>query len=118
MLSTDQFMQQQALLGSGYAGLFQVETFLESGLTLIAALDDVVATVDLTEPYATNLDSMSVTRSAGNLRLAAQALQTHIEHTSGLLLNEYLYSNGLKVTQEYAALSQILGVTINVLNIE
>jgi hypothetical protein len=118
MLSTSEFMDQQYVLGNSYAGLVQVQEMMESGLTLVAVSDDVEATIDLTEPYAANAVEVEAGAQAGRLSVATLALIRHIETRTGQSLNNWLYTNGLKVTQSFADLSDALGVTINALNIE
>jgi hypothetical protein len=118
MLSTSEFLSQQFVLGESYAGYVQVQEMMESGLTLVASSDDVEASIDLTEPYSSNLDEVGATTQAGRLATATLALIRHIETRTGQSFNNWLYTNGLKVTRSFADLSEALGVTVNALNIE
>lgn len=118
MLSTTEFLDQQEVLGNAYAGLVTVETMLESGLTMVAAVDDVPATLDLIEPYSSTFQEQMAATQAGRLRTATLALIGHVETRTGQPINGWLYTNGLKVSQNFASLSGVLGVEINVLNIE
>ena len=117
ILSEAEFLHHQALLGSGYMHLVEVETLLESGFRLIVVSSDSEVELALLNPYARNLDKVSPTRTANLLREAATALERHVTDSSGQTLNDYLYTNGIKVGQDYADLSAALGRTINPLNI-
>jgi hypothetical protein len=118
MLSAAEIVQHQALLGEAYYRLTEISDLVESGLTLVAASDDVGVSLDLVQPFALNYDGVDTGRTANLLRDAALALQGHIERRSGQSMNDYLYSQGIKVTQNFADLCQHLGVTISVVNIE
>lgn len=117
ILPNDQFLLQQGLLGSGYASLVQVQSYLQSGVNLVVASHDADVELDLLSPYVQNAESMDITASAAYLRVATLALERHITDESGQTFNDYLFVNGLKVGQNFASLSGLLGVTINPVNI-
>jgi len=117
ILSDTELLQQQALLGSGYAYLIQVERFVYSGLHLIVLSSDPEVEVALVQPYAANLEEVDPTRTAGLLRRATEALERHITDRSGQSFDDYLFTHGIKVGQDFAALSAALGHTINPLNV-
>ena len=112
-----EFLQQQALLGSGYAALVQLESYVHSGFHLIILSTIPEVEVALLQPYAENLDTVNPSRTSNLLRRAMLALERHITDRSGQSFNDYLYTHGLKVSQDFAALSGRLGTTISPLNI-
>jgi hypothetical protein len=118
MLSTTDFLTQQSTLGEAYAGLVQVQDQMESALTELALVTDVEATIDLTTPYSQNLDAVQVSSQVGRLQTATLALIGHVQNRSGQSINDWLFTNNLKVTQNFADLCGALGTTINALNIE
>lgn len=118
ILSDDDFLQHQAYLGSGFASLRVVESVVESGLALVVASTDVQVEVDLLDRYVANLTRVDVDATAELLSLATLALETHITERSGQTFNDYLFTNGLKVSQDFADLSLRLGAPINDQNIE
>ncbi len=117
ILSDEELLQQQALLGSGYAYLIQVETLVYSGLHLIVLSSDPEVEVALLQPYAANLEEVDPNKTANLLRRATEALERHITDTSGLTFDDYLFTHGLKVSQDFASLSAALGRTISPLNV-
>lgn len=117
ILSDAELLQQQDLLGQSYAHLVQVERLVQSGLHLIVLSTDADVEVVLLEPYAKNLEIVNPTRTANLLRLATVALERHIEDRTGQTFNDYLFTHGLQVSQDFADLSAILGTTINPVNI-
>jgi len=118
MLSPSELMDQQALLGSGYAAFVQVEALVESGLRLIVMATDTDAEVALLTPYSDNLNTADSYRTAWILQEATLALERHITDRSGQTFNDYLFTRSLKVTQDFATLSMILGATIDPKNIQ
>ena len=118
MLSPSDLISQQALLGSGYAFLVRVEEQVESGFRLVVASTDTEAELALLNPYATNMDTVDPQRTAGLLRQATMALETHITDRSGQTFNDYLFTRGLKVTRDFATLSGILGTPIDPENVQ
>lgn len=117
ILSDDVFLQHQAFLGSGFASLKEVESLVESGLTLVVASTDVQVEIDLLGSYTANLTRVSIDATAQLLSLATNALERHITERSGQTFNDYLFTNGLKVSQDFADLSAVLGATIAPQNI-
>lgn len=117
ILSDAEFLQQQALLGSGYAHLVQVETLVFSGLHLVVLSTDPEVEVALLGPYVSNLDTVDHLKTASLLRQATEALERHITDRSGQTFNDYLYTHGIKVSQDFASLSAALGHAISPLNI-
>lgn len=117
LMSDDAFLLHQAFLGSGYSGLVQAQNYLQSGLELVVADTDPDVEAGLIQPFSINLTAMEVDVTAGLLRLATEALQRHITDRSGQNFNDYLYVRGLKVTQEFADLSEKLGVPIEPVNV-
>lgn len=117
-LSDTEFLQHQAFLGSGFAGLALAQTMVESGLALVVASTDIGVEVDMLNPYAINAETVNVDATANLLALAARALEGHITGTTGQTFNDYLFVRGLKVSQNFADLSAILGATIAPANIE
>lgn len=117
ILTHAEFLQQQALLGSGYAHLVQVETLIFTGLHLIVLSTDPEVEVALLQPYVSNLDTVDHLKTANLLRQATEALERHITDRSGQTFNDYLYTHGIKVSQDFASLSGVLGHAISPLNI-
>lgn len=118
ILSDSEFLLQQGLLGSGYAHLVQVESLVYSGLHLVVLSEDPEVEVALLLPYSRNLDTVAHLKTANLLRQATEALERHITDRSGQTFNDYLYAHGLKVSQNFAALSAALGHIISPLNVE
>jgi len=117
ILTDAEFLQQQALLGSGYAYLVQVEALVYSGLHLVVLSTDPEVEVALLQPYVSNLDTVDHLKTATLLRQATEALERHITDISGQTFNDYLYTHGIKVSQDFASLSAALGHAISPLNI-
>src|SRR3954471_24147843 len=105
IISDVDFLQQQLLLGSGYAHLVQVEVLVQSGLHLIVLQTDPEVEVALLSPYVTNLNVVQHLKTANLLRSATEALERHITDRSGQTFDDYLFTHGLKVGQDFAALS-------------
>jgi hypothetical protein len=117
ILSDAELLEHQALLGSGYAHLVQVEALVYSGLHLVVLSTDVQVELDLLGPYNRTYNTVNPAKTAGLLREATVALEQHIESRSGQTFNDYLYVRGLKVGRDFASLSAIVAETINPLNI-
>lgn len=117
LITNPQFLEQQLLLGEAYADLIDVEAKVYSGLHLIVLFTDADVEVALLQPYASTLDKVNPNKTANLLRQALEALENHITNTTGQTFNDYLFTNGLKVSQDFAALSGVLGHTINPLNV-
>ena len=112
IISNANFMDQQALLGSGYAFLEQVEPLVYSGLELVILSNDVDVLLALTGPYQTSDTNADPLRTASVLRDAIVALERHITDQSGQTFNDWLYAQGLKVAQSFADLSAAVGTPI------
>ena len=117
ILSDTELLQHQALLGSGFAHLVQVELLVQSGLHLIVLSTDADVEVALIGAYANNLQTVDRSRTANLLRQATEALERHITDRSGQTFNDYLFTRGLKVGHDFATLSGLLGHAISPLNI-
>jgi hypothetical protein len=117
ILTDVELLQQQALLGEGYADLVDVENLIYSGLHLIVlATDDIVET-NLLGAYNANLKTVYHVGTASLIRGATEALERHIENNSGMSFDDYLTFRSLKVTPDFAALSAIFGHPISPSNI-
>lgn len=117
IISDVELDQQQALLGSGYAHLVQVESLVYSGLHLIVLSTDPEVEIALLSPYVRTLDTVDHLKTSNLLRQATEALERHITDRSGQTFNDYLFTHGLKVGQNFAALSAALGHIISPINI-
>lgn len=113
MLTCDEFLVHQGLLGSGYAYLVGLEAIVQSGFDLIIASTDTEVEVALLNPYQRTLLNVAPEKTAGLLRNAVVALEAHIVNRSGQSMNDYLSLRGLKVTPEFASLSSIVGSAID-----
>lgn len=118
ILSDEEFIQHQALLGSGFSSLRTVQSVVESGLALVVASTDVLVELDMLAEYAFNATRVEADVTASLLRQATVALETHITERSGQTFNDFLFTNGLKVNQDFADLSNAVGVPIVPENIE
>jgi len=118
LISDADFLTQQGYLGSGYAGLYQSYSSIESGLVVVVASQDVDVEVDMLGAYSRNLVTVNTQATSGLLREAYDALVEHVETHSGQPFNDYLYSRSLKVTQSFATLSDNLGLEIAPENIQ
>lgn len=118
ILSDQELLEHQGLLGSGYYYLVQVERVVQSGLHLVVLSTDVEVELALLRPYNNTLDKVNPLSTANLLREAVEALERHITDRSGQSFNDYLFTRSLKVTQYFADLSGVLGLPINEGNIE
>lgn len=117
IISDADFLEQQLLLGSGYAHLVQVEVLVQSGLHLIVLQTDPEVEVALLSPYVANLNTVQHLKTANLLRQATEALERHVTDRSGQTFDDYLFTHGLKVSEDFAALSAALGHVVNPLNV-
>lgn len=117
ILSDEEFLAHQYLLGDAYAGLVQARDRVQSGLALVVASGDPQVEVDLIDAYSTNLDTLEPEATSNLLASSTRALEAHIVDVSGQTFNDYLFTNGLKVTRDFADLSGYLGVPIDDTNI-
>ena len=117
ILTDAELLQQQALLGQGYANLVGVESLIYSGLHLIVLSTDDIVETNLISAYNSNLETVDHVGTAGLMRQATEALERHIENNSGMSFNDYLAVHSLKVSQDFADLSEILGHPIDPANV-
>jgi len=119
VMTDQEFLLQQAFLGSGFQALQQLNTYVQSGLNLVVASMDVDVEVDLIDPYALNYNNVNTSWTGPNLlTVATDALEKHISQRTGQTFNDYLYTRSLKVSPQFAALSALVGYPINEGNIE
>lgn len=118
LISDADFLAQQGYLGSGYIGLYQAQTMVDSGLALVVASADVDVEVDMIGGYTRNLNTVDSQATSGLLREAHDALVNHVTNHTGQTFNDYLYSRNLKVSQAFATLSENLGLEIAPENIQ
>jgi len=98
--------------------LVEVHSEIFAGLALVAASNDVDVSLDLLNPYAANETATTQTSTFTLIRTATNAVIGHIAHESGQTFNDYLFTNGLKVTQDFATLAGLCGTPVNNLNVE
>lgn len=119
LISDSDFLRQQAYLGSGYAALESVHSYVQSGLYLVTASSDVDVEIDMIGGYTEDFNNTEEINTASSLlRKATEALERHITTRTGQTFNDYLYLRGLKVTPQFAELSAIVGQEINPINIQ
>lgn len=118
LLSDEEFLQHQTLLGEAFDGLITARDRVQSGLTLVVASTDRQVEIDMLDAYRINLEGLEPEATSNLLAGATRALEAHIVEVSGQTFNDYLFTKGLKVSQSFADLSDILGVTIEPGNIE
>jgi hypothetical protein len=117
VLTNAEFLVHQALISSGYDGMQFAQDQMYSGLSLVVASSDPYVEADLLGPYyanATDLETGKITM----LKQATNALVNHITSRTGLQFNTYLSTNGLKVSPQFAELSDSIGVTVDDSNIQ
>jgi hypothetical protein len=117
LISDEDFLQLQSLLGRGYDGLAQAYTSVESGLAVVVASTDIDVAVDMVGPFSQNLTTTDVRGTSGLLRVATESLERHVQNKTGQTFNDYLFTRGLQVTPSFALLSGYLGVPISPLNV-
>lgn len=118
IITNNEFLYQQNLLGSGFAMLVELEGLVASGLMGVVDSQDAEVEVALLQPYSFNLDDVYRSRTAVWLQKATVALERHITDRSGMDLNDWLYLNNLKVCQDFASLSSIVATAIDESNVE
>lgn len=118
LMPDSEFLAHQAFLGYGYAGLVRVQESIQSGLNLVVDSSDIDVELDALTFYNRNLANVNVSSTVSLLRLATEALQRHVTTRSGQTFNDYLFFRGLKVTQDFADLSDLLGAPISPTNVE
>lgn len=119
LISDSDFLRQQAYLGSGYAALVSVHSYVQSGLELVVSSVDVDVELDMIGGYSEDFNNTEEVNTASSLlRKATEALQRHVTTRTGQTFNDYLYLNGLKVTPQFAELSAIVGQEINPVNVQ
>jgi hypothetical protein len=117
VLSNEEFLIHQALISSGYNGMQYAQDQMYSGLNLVVASSDPYVEADILNAYHANaidLEDGKITM----LKQATDALVNHIQNRTGLPLNTYLSSNGLKVSPQFAELSESIGVPVDGSNIQ
>ena len=112
ILTDLQLLQEQELLGEAYSSLVSVEGYVQSGLQIIVLSTDDDVEVSLLQPFAQNLITVDHNKTSVILRQATQALEQHIVDRSGQTFDDYLSTHALKVSQDFAALSASLGLSI------
>ena len=90
MISPSEFLQQQALLGSGFVSLVAISGFMQSGMSMVVAYSDVTAEMDMLSPYVQNASSTDPEVSSNLLRSATIALENHVTSRSRLSLKRRL----------------------------
>ena len=117
ILSNPDLIYHTSLLGSGYQSLSFVEDLMYSGLQKVVDSVDVTVEHDLLIAYYINFNSVNVNATSNILRTATLALEKHITTESGQSFNDYLFTNSVKVNQDFASLSSGFGVIIQTKNI-
>lgn len=113
LMPDSEFLAHQAFLGYGYAGLVRVQESIQSGLNLVVDSTDIDVELDMLTFYSRNLANVNVAATVSLLRLATETLQRHVTSRTGQTFNDYLFYRGLKVSQEFADLSGLLGTSIS-----
>jgi len=117
IISDADFLQQQALLGSGFSYLIAVDSLMYAALHSVVLMTDPTVEAALLQPYARNLETVSTTRTASLLREATTTLEDYVESSCQQSLDDYLLTHGLKVCQDFASLSGKLGRPIDPRNV-
>jgi hypothetical protein len=118
VLADDEFLAHQGLLGSGFAAIKLAGTYVESGFQLVVDSSDVEVELDLLDAYFVNVQSLEEESAASLLGLATRALHRHVRSRTQQAFNDFLFTRGLKVTQDFADLSALNGVPIRPENIQ
>lgn len=119
LITDSDFIRQQAYLGSGYAALESLHSYVQSGLEVVVSSEDVDVEVDMIGGYTEDFNNTEEIGTASSLlRRATEALQRHVTTRTGQTFNDYLYLRGLKVTPQFAELSAIVGQVVNPVNIQ
>jgi hypothetical protein len=117
VLTNSEFLLHQAMISSGYDGMQFAQDQMYSGLAMVVASSDPYVEADLLNSYyanATDLEQGKITM----LKQATSALVTHVTTRTGLQFNTYLSTNGLKVSPQFAELSDSVGVPVDDSNIQ
>ena len=118
LLTDQEFLLLQGLLGSGYDGLVRMQSSLESGLTVVAYSTNPTVEVDLLYAFDANANEAATGLTKDLMARATLALLRHVENRGGQEINDYLYARQMKVTRRFAELSSGLGYVIARDNIE
>ena len=118
LLTNEEFIELQGLLGFGWDGLVELQQSLESGLEVVALSTNVVVETDMLEAFASNAADVNVNLTKDLMSEATLSLITHVEMRSSQTLNDYLFTRNIKVSASFAALSSALGHPIFSVNIE
>jgi len=118
LLTDQEFLLLQGLLGSGYDGLVRLQESLESGLTVVTYSTNVTVELDLLYAFEANANAVEAGLTIDMMSRATIALLRHVENRGGQEINDYLFSRQMKVTRRFAELSSGLGYTIAPENIE
>jgi len=119
VISGDDYYSLSSLLGDAYSTQTTAIGYVDSGLREVVLLDDEDQEYDLLYDFYNLRDQITaVLSSPANYASAVRALNNHVINRSGMDLNVWLSTNGVKVTQEYATLSGLIGFTIDPGNIE
>jgi len=118
LLTIQEFMLLQGLLGSGYYGLELLQGSLESGLEVVAFSRNVTVERDMLYQFNENANNVNALATVDLMSLATRSLIDHVQNRSGQTLNDYLFVRGIKVTRYFAMLTSGLGYPIYPVNIE
>jgi hypothetical protein len=118
LLTNEEFIELQGLLGSGWDGLVLLQSSLESGLEVVALSTNAVVETDMLDAFASNAADVNVNLTKDLMAEATLSLINHVETRSAQSLNDYLFTRGIKVTASFAALSSALGFPIFSVNIQ
>lgn len=118
VLSDEDFLKHQGYLGSGFAAIGQAGSYVASGFQLVVDSSDAEVEIDLLQEYLINSQALEENGAASLLGHATRALHRHIRSRTGQAFNDYLWVRNLKVTQDFADLSALVGVPIQSANIE
>ena len=118
LLTNEEFLTLQGLLGSGYDGLVRVQQSLDSGVEVVAFSTNVVVETDMLFAFTSNAALANATISVDLMSQSTLSLINHVRNRSGQTLNDYLFVRDLKVTPSFSALSSGLGHPIFPVNVE
>lgn len=118
LLTDQEFMLLQGLLGSGYDGLVRCQESLESGLLVVTYSMNVTVELDMLYAFDANANDVNTVLAKDLMSRATLSLLRHVETRGGQEINDYLYARQMKVTRRFAELSSGLGYTIDAENIE
>lgn len=118
IITDDEFLRIQGYLGSGYQNLVLCQVWTQSGLNVVVASQSIDVEVDMLQPFAGNVQTLEPSLTANMLRDSTLALEDHIQRKSGQTFNDWLKTNGLKVTEAFSELSGYLGRPIESGNIQ